>query len=131
MEAAFDQPGERRLARRRWAALIKRVWSVDPLDCPRGGGRPSIVSFIEPSQVDVIQKILRHCGRWEVSSRAPPRIPVSGQTRRGPETTDGARPRWQAGGSQQLIQSYIMLVVGGGTLSRSRFVTMRQVDSVR
>ena len=64
-------PGPR-LARRRWAALIKRVWSVDPLICPRCGGRLSIVSFIEPSQPDVIQKILTHCGLWQESSRAPP-----------------------------------------------------------
>ncbi len=61
-----------RLARRRWAALIKRVWSVDPLICPRCGRRLSIVSFIEPSQPDVIQKILTHCGLWQESSRAPP-----------------------------------------------------------
>jgi len=31
-----------------------------------------IVSFIQPSQRDVIEKILRHCGLWEASSRAPP-----------------------------------------------------------
>ena len=61
-----------RLARRRWAALIKQVWRVDPLACPRCGGRLKIVSFIEPSQPDVIEKILRHCGLWEESSRAPP-----------------------------------------------------------
>ena len=48
-----------------------------------------------------------------------------------PETTDGARPRWQARGPQQLIQSYMALTVGTDTLSRSRFVTMRQADSVR
>ncbi len=48
------------------------MWSVDPLICPRCGGRLSIVSFIEPSQPDVIQKILTHCGLWQESSRAPP-----------------------------------------------------------
>ncbi len=33
-------------ARRRWAALIKRVWQVDPLQCPRCGSTMKIVSFI-------------------------------------------------------------------------------------
>ena len=37
-------------ARRRWAALIKRVWQVDPLRCPRCGSTMKIVSFIEMSQ---------------------------------------------------------------------------------
>ena len=32
----------------------------------------NIVSFIEPAQLDVIQKILTHCGLWQESSRAPP-----------------------------------------------------------
>ena len=31
-----------------------------------------IISFIQPSQRDVIEKILRHCGLWEAFSRAPP-----------------------------------------------------------
>jgi len=32
-----------------------------------------VVSFIDPPQAEVIQKILRHCGLWqEPASRAPP-----------------------------------------------------------
>jgi hypothetical protein len=58
-----------RTARRRWAALIKHVWRVDPLQCPRCQGPMKIVSFINPGQRDVIEKILEHCG---LSSRAPP-----------------------------------------------------------
>ena len=60
------------LARRRWAALIQRVYEVDPLTWRRCGGQMRIVSFIEPSELDVIQKIHRHCRLWEQSSRAPP-----------------------------------------------------------
>ncbi len=56
-------------ARQRWAALIKRVWHVDPLEYPRGGRRMKIVSFINPWQQDVIEKILDHCG---LVGRAPP-----------------------------------------------------------
>ena len=59
-------------ARRRWAALIKRVWQVDPLQCPRCGSPMKIISFIEPTQPDVIQKILAHCGLADEPARAPP-----------------------------------------------------------
>ena len=59
-------------ARRRWAALIKQVWRVDPLVCARCGERMRIVAFIKPTQHAVIEKILRHCHLWEESPRAPP-----------------------------------------------------------
>ena len=55
----------------RWAALIKRVYEVDPLKCPKCGGEMKVIAFIEKrDQPDVIEKILKHCGIWE---RAPPR----------------------------------------------------------
>ncbi len=59
-------------ARRRWAALIKRVWQVDPLRCPLCGSTMKIVSFIEPTQPEVIRKILTHCGLPDEPPRAPP-----------------------------------------------------------
>ena len=59
-------------ARRRWAALVKRVWHVDPLRCPTCGAAMKIVSFIEPTQPDLIQKILTHCGLADEPPRAPP-----------------------------------------------------------
>jgi hypothetical protein len=31
-----------------------------------------VISFIEPPQQAVIEKILRHCGLWEELARAPP-----------------------------------------------------------
>ncbi len=49
-------------------ALIKQVWQVDPLECPRCGHRLQIISFIQPTQRHVIEKILTHCG---LSTRAP------------------------------------------------------------
>ena len=63
--------------------LIKRVYEVDPLECPQCGGTMKIVSFIERSQGDVIERILRHCGLWEGSIRtlANPRAPP-GSSRR-------------------------------------------------
>jgi hypothetical protein len=59
--------------RQRWAALIKQVYEVDPLLCPKCGGQMKIIGFIERHQSEVIEKILRHCGLWEEqSARAPP-----------------------------------------------------------
>ena len=56
-----------------WAALIKRVYEVDPLLCPKCGGSMKIVAFIEKrDQADVIERILKHCGLWDrPASRAP------------------------------------------------------------
>mgnify|MGYP003309616831 CR=1 FL=1 len=55
--------------------LIKRVYEVDPLCCLECGGQMKVVSFIEPPQGDVIEKILQHCGLWPSSSpRAPPEV---------------------------------------------------------
>src|SRR3990172_6742159 len=56
-----------------WAMLIKRVYEIDPLICPRCSGQMKVVAFIEPPQGEVIEKILRHCGLWRPASpRAPP-----------------------------------------------------------
>ena len=60
------------LARRRWAALIKQIWRVDPLICARCGAGMRVIAFIQPSQREVIEKILKHCGLWEERSRGPP-----------------------------------------------------------
>ncbi len=54
-KAKGDPPHDAQAARspsasRAWAALIKRVWQVDPLQCPRCGGTMKIVSFINPWQ---------------------------------------------------------------------------------
>ena len=62
-----------------WAALVKRVFEVDPLECPQCGSRMKVISFIERRQRDVVEKILRHCGLWEgplrtlATARSPPK----------------------------------------------------------
>jgi len=55
-----------------WAMLIKRVYEVDPLSCPRCGSEMAIVAFIDPPQGEVIEKILRHCGLWRRAAPRPP-----------------------------------------------------------
>ena len=56
--------------RRTWAKLIGRVFGSDPLRCKHCGGRMRIISFI--SDPEVIEKILRHLGRWHQGPRGPP-----------------------------------------------------------
>ncbi len=78
--AALDaqKPGPRAGSVPTWAMLTKRVYEADPLACPCCGAEMKIISFIERSQRDVIERILRHCGLWEgplrtlASPRAPP-----------------------------------------------------------
>jgi hypothetical protein len=53
-----------------WTALIKCVYEVDPLKCPKCGGKMRVISFIEKDTV--IEKILRHCGLWQEPPIRPP-----------------------------------------------------------
>ncbi|MBN1420123.1 MAG: transposase, partial [Planctomycetes bacterium] len=61
-----------------WARLIARVYAADPLICPRCGGRMRIIAFVQDSAV--IEKILRHLGRWDPPRGPPP--PAAHQGRR-------------------------------------------------
>lgn len=57
-------------ARRRWAELIRLVYEVDPLTCPRCGGEMRVIALIqEPA---VIDKILRHLREKGRDARAVP-----------------------------------------------------------
>ena len=59
--------------RRRWADLIRRVYEVDPLVCPRCGGEMRVVGFI--TQPAAIKRILDHLRKREKVSRPPPHAP--------------------------------------------------------
>ena len=64
-----DWPALRAL-RQRWAQLVKRIFEVDPLRCPRCGGEMKILAFIlDP---EVIAAILRHLRRTGREPRALP-----------------------------------------------------------
>lgn len=57
-------------ARRRWAELIRLVYEVDPLACPRCGSEMRVIALIqEPA---VIDKILRHLREKGRDARAGP-----------------------------------------------------------
>ena len=51
------------------ARLLKRVYGVDPLLCPRCGSTMEVIAFIHDPEVT--EKILRHLHRWD-PPRAPP-----------------------------------------------------------
>jgi hypothetical protein len=65
-----------------WAALMKRTFGFDVLECPRCGGRLRLIALIE--EAAVIGRILRHLGRpldlpVARAARAPPLVAVSGE----------------------------------------------------
>ena len=90
----MEEELSRAAARSRWAALIKRVYEVDPLVCPKCGGEMRVIAFIERRQRDVIRKILEHCGLWE-DPRAPARAPPTPRTLSGLELRYEADPDYQ------------------------------------
>ena len=72
VDAQRETPGR---CNQTWAMLIKRVYEIDPMVCPKCGGQMKVVAFIEPPQREVIEKILRHSGLWQSSApRAPPDV---------------------------------------------------------
>jgi len=53
-----------------WAEMIKKVYEIDPLICPKCGGIMRIVSFIEDHKV--IDKIIKHLNLTFKAVRPPP-----------------------------------------------------------
>ncbi|MDH3213289.1 MAG: transposase [Myxococcales bacterium] len=75
-------PRARRLA---WSELLRRVFAVDVLECPRCGGRMRVLAAIHPP--DATQAILE-C--LDLPSRAPPRAAAL------PEGADGSHDDFDA-----------------------------------
>jgi len=67
----LEPDGSSREYRRNWARLIQKIYEVDPLTCPKCSGKMKILSFIEDEEV--IKRILKHLGLWDVKPRPPPR----------------------------------------------------------
>lgn len=57
--------------RKRWAALIKKIWNTDPLVCTKCGEKMSISAFID--EFAVVKKILESMDLWSVPERPPPK----------------------------------------------------------
>ncbi len=70
---AAPVPVPLREARRRWAELLRRIFEVEPLECPRCGQTMRIVAFItEPRAIDRILDHVRRTATAKRRSRAPP-----------------------------------------------------------
>jgi hypothetical protein len=68
-------------ARHRWAELLRRIFEVDPLRCPRCGDAMRIVAVI--TELAVIDRILDHLRRSASPARrarAPPRRRAAART---------------------------------------------------
>ena len=64
------QPGEVSRLRRRWAELIRRVYEIDPLVCPKCGSEMTVIGFI--TEPRVIRRILDHLKNKTQAKRGPP-----------------------------------------------------------
>jgi len=56
--------------RRNWARLIRKIYEVDPLVCPKFSGNMRVIVFTE--YLNVIKKILVHLGLWDVKRKPRP-----------------------------------------------------------
>jgi hypothetical protein len=55
---------------RGWAEMIRKVYEVDPLICPRCGGRMRVVAFL--TEYAVVDRIIRHLELTFVAEKPPP-----------------------------------------------------------
>jgi len=55
-----------------WAEMIRKVHEVDPMICPRCGGRTKVVAFL--TEHAVAGRIIRHLGLTFVAEKPPPAL---------------------------------------------------------
>lgn len=53
-----------------WAEMIRKVYEVDPMICPRYGGRMKVVAFM--TDYAVVDRIIRHLELTFAAERPPP-----------------------------------------------------------
>jgi hypothetical protein len=59
-----------RIPRRGWAEMIRKVYEVDPMVCPKCQGRMKVIAFLTDfSEVD---RIINHLKLTFVASKPPP-----------------------------------------------------------
>jgi len=71
MPFILESEGSTKEYRKNWAKLIQKIYEVDPLTCPKCSGKMKVISVIEDEEV--IKKILKHLGLWEIKARPPPK----------------------------------------------------------
>jgi hypothetical protein len=60
----------RRVPSKGWAAMIRKVYEVDPMVCPRCGGAMHVVAFL--TEHAVVDRIIDHLKLTFVAERPPP-----------------------------------------------------------
>jgi len=60
----------RRLPSKGWAAMIRKVYEVDPMVCPKCGSRMKVVAFL--AEVAVVDRIIDHLKLTFVAAKPPP-----------------------------------------------------------
>jgi len=60
----------RRVPSKGWAAMIRKVYEVDPLVCPRCGGAMKVVAFL--TEHAVVDRIIEHLKPAFVAAKPPP-----------------------------------------------------------
>ena len=60
----------RRITSPTWRECLKKIWDVDPLECPKCHGEMKIISFIVERKV--IRRILVHLKLWDDPQRQRP-----------------------------------------------------------
>jgi ribosomal protein S27E len=61
---------DRKVPRRGWAAMIRKVYETDPLICPNCQGQMSIIAFI--TDYPVVDRIINHLKLTFVADKPPP-----------------------------------------------------------
>ena len=62
--------GNRSFSSKGWAVLIRKVYEVDPLKCPKCGGRMTVMAFL--TRASVIDRIIDHLKISFTAERPPP-----------------------------------------------------------
>lgn len=64
------EEGPRPVPSKGWAAMIRKVYEVDPMICPRCGGRMRVVAFL--TEYAVVDRIIRHLELTFAAEKPPP-----------------------------------------------------------
>jgi hypothetical protein len=60
----------RKIPRRGWAEMIRKVYEVDPLRCPQCGGTMKLIAFL--TEFEVVDRIINHLKLVFVATKPPP-----------------------------------------------------------
>jgi hypothetical protein len=60
----------RKIPRRGWAEMIRKVYEVDPLVCPKCVGEMKLIAFL--SEFEVVDRVINHLKLVFVATKPPP-----------------------------------------------------------